>query len=434
MRVALVLVLLALWFGTSHTIDLPDGQERFRALDALVLEGRLTDSRYSIIGPLFAVPLYLVGLLWKSPEFWCARYNFLLLVLLLAALHRIFRARLAPQALSGFLIALAAASMFPNHQTNFFGDMFTAVFVSIGIAAVSTGRAGPGWTLLVLGAANTPAAVVGVAAVAASEALSRRRWRYLLAPFGVLALVGIEAWLRRGSPFSTGYAGAHGFQTLLPTSGRPGFSYPLLLGLLAVLFSFGKGLVWFASGLLIPVASVGDPAVKTFRRLSLLFVAALVPVYAKWWAWYGGWAWGPRFFLFASVPASLALALASATAHPAAGPWRRAALLVAIVLSTWVGSNGAVYGLRGLEFAAADGWRWEFLVWHVPEFTVLWHPLVVPVPVSGLEIAVIAVVSASGALLAAPVATALVKDAAALYGRVRETLPAWMSGRPEDRS
>jgi len=418
MTAALVLVLIALWFGTSHTIELPDGQERFRALDALVVEGRLTDSRYSIIGPLFAVPLYLVGLFWKSPEFWCARYNFLLLVLLVAALHRIFRARLAPQALNGFLLALAAASMFPNHQTNFFGDMFTAVFVAIGIAAVSTGRAGLGWTLLVLGGANTPASVVGVAAVAAVEAVSRRRWRFLLAPFAVLALVAVEAWLRRGSPFTTGYEGYHGFQTLLPTSGRPGFSYPVLLGLLGVLFSFGKGLVWFAPGLLVPVASDGDPAVRTFQRLSLLFVAGLVPVYAKWWAWYGGWAWGPRFFLFASVPASLALA--SATAHPAVRAWRRAGLLVALVLSTWVGANGAVYGLRGLEFAAADGWRWEFLVWHVPEFTVLWHPLVVPVPVSALEIAVIAVVAVSGALLAAPVATAFVKDAAALPGTVRE--------------
>lgn len=417
MTAALVLVLLAFWFGTSHTIELPDGQERFQALDALVLEGRLTDSRYSIIGPLFAVPLYLVGLLWKSPEFWCARYNFLLLALLVAALHRIFRARLAPQTLNGFLLALAAVSMFPNHQTNFFGDMFTVVSVAIGIAAVSTGRAGLGWTLIVLGGANTPASVVGVAAVAAAEAVSHRRVRFLLAPFAVLALLAVEAWLRRGSPFTTGYQGYNAFQTILPTSGRPGFSYPFLLGLLGVLFSFGKGLVWFAPGLLVPVAS-DDPAVRTFQKLSLLFVAGLVPIYAKWWAWYGGWAWGPRFFLFASVPASLALA--SAAAHPAVGAWRRAGLFAALVLSTWVGANGAVYGLRGLEFAAADGWRWEFLVWHVPEFTVLWHPLVVPVPVSVLEIAVIAVVAVSGGLLASPVVVALLKDAAALPGMVRE--------------
>lgn len=417
---ALALVLLALWFGTPHAIELPDGQERFHALDALVLEGRLTDSRYSMIGPLFALPLYLVGLVWKSPEFWCGRYNFLLLVLLVVALYRIFRTRLAPLALNGFLLALAAASMFANHQTNFFGDMFTVVLVALGIALVSTGRAGLGWTLLVLGGANAPASVVGVAAVAAAEAASRRRWRVLLIPAAVLALVALEAWVRRGSPFTTGYTGDYGFQTILPTSGRPGFSYPLLLGLLGILFSFGKGLIWFAPGLLVPVASSEDSGVRTFQRLSLLYVAGLVLVYAKWWAWYGGWAWGPRFFLFASVPASLALALACAAASPSVKAWQRAGLLVALVLSTWVGANGAVYRLRGLEFAAANGWRWEFLVWHIPEFTVLWHPLVVPVPISPRELAVLAVVAVSGALIAAPVAATLLEDAAALPGKLGE--------------
>lgn len=421
MTAALALVLLALYFGTPHTIHLPDGQERFRMLDALVLEGRLTESRYSILGPLFALPLYFIGLLWKSPEFWCARYNFLLVVLLVAALHRILRSKLPPEPLSGFLLALAATSMLPNHQTNFFGDTFTAVFVAIGIAAISTGRSWLGWSLLVLGGANAPASVLGVAAVAAAEGLSRRRWRYLAAPLAVLAVMAAEAWIRRGNPFASGYQeGYQVFQTLLPTSGRPGFSYPLLLGLLGILFSFGKGIFWFAPGLLVPSPSNEDPSVARFRRLSYLFVAGLVPVYAKWWAWYGGWAWGPRFFLFASVPASLAIAAAAARLDDRV--WRRAVLLLAILLSTWVGANGAIYGLRGLEFAAANGWRWEFLVWHVPEFTVLWHPLVTPVPLSTVDLAVLAVIALSGALLAAPVAASLARTAAALPEVLRERI------------
>jgi hypothetical protein len=85
-----------------------------------------------------------------------------------------------------------------------------------------------------------------------------------------------------------------------------------------------------------------------------------------------------------------------------------------------VGVNGAVYGLRGLEFAAANEWRLEFLVWHVPEFTVLWHPLVAPVPLSTIHIAVLAVIVLSGALLAAPVAASLARSAAALPEFLRE--------------
>ena len=39
----------------------------------------------------------------------------------------------------------------------------------------------------------------------------------------------------------------------MPYSGRQGFSYPFFLGLISILFSFGKGLIWFSPGLLLPV-------------------------------------------------------------------------------------------------------------------------------------------------------------------------------------
>jgi hypothetical protein len=60
-----------------------------------------------------------------------------------------------------------------------------------------------------------------------------------------------EAWLRRGSPFVSGYAANHGDRTILPYSGRAGFSYPLLLGIASILFSFGRGLVFFSPGLVL---------------------------------------------------------------------------------------------------------------------------------------------------------------------------------------
>src|SRR5205085_1593251 len=128
-----------------------------------------------------------------------------------------------------------------------------------------------------------------------------------------------ESWLRRGSPFDTGYGGDHGIQTVLPYSGRPGFSYPFLLGVVSILFSFGRGLMFFTPGLLLWLDARTRDALVRHRRTvvpMLLAVAGLVLVYAKWWAWYGGISWGPRFFVFAAIPASLFVA---ARARPPGG-------------------------------------------------------------------------------------------------------------------
>src|SRR5262249_62404931 len=112
---------------------------------------------------------------------------------------------------------------------------------------------------------------------------------------------------RRGSPFTTGYEGDHGIPTLMPYSGRPGFSYPFVLGVLSILFAFGRGLLFFTPGILFWFDERTRQRVPARAAvvLQLLFVAGLVLVYAKWWAWYGGGPWGPRYFVVAAAPASL---------------------------------------------------------------------------------------------------------------------------------
>ena len=206
----------------------------------------------------------------------------------------------------------------------------------------------------------------------------RRRSRLLLPALGVVGIMA-ENWIRRGGPLITGYEGNRGFTTLLPYSGMPGFSFPLVLGVLSILFSFGKGLLFFTPGLVLSGAESAEfAATATLRRLMtllLLFVAAMVVAYAKWWAWYGGWFWGPRFFLLASVAASLALA--DRLARPFESVSKNLLLVCVLMLSTWVAIDGAIFGQNGLDqIALANNSALEWVVWYVPQFSPLWYPVV----------------------------------------------------------
>src|SRR5207248_4240377 len=135
---------------------------------------------------------------------------------------------------------------------------------------------------------NTPAAIVGVAVLAGREAFIQRRLRVIWPVIAVGLLVAAEAWIRRGSPFASGYGGNHGQPGLLPYSGRPGFSYPFVFGVLSILFSFGRGFMFFFPALLFwfdrrTRKRFTHPA-RGILIASLLFTAALVLVYSKWWA------------------------------------------------------------------------------------------------------------------------------------------------------
>jgi hypothetical protein len=141
-------------------------------------------------------------------------------------------------------------------------------------------------------------------------------------------------------------------------------------------------------------------------------VVGLVLVYARWWAWYGGAVWGPRFFLFAVLPA--ALVLARRTARPAEHSTAANALaLVAVVLSCWVGANGITFRGRGSERFWADDFALESFTWYVPECSVLWLPFVERVPLEWYEYPRLAAFAACGGYLAWPVGRVLAARAAA---------------------
>jgi hypothetical protein len=171
------------------------------------------------------------------------------------------------------------------------------------------------------------------------------------------------------------YAHDHGYQTVLPFSGRRGFSYPALFGVLAIVFSLGKGLLFYTPGLFVPVRNglARSTGLLRTRFLWLLLVAGLVAVYCRWWAWYGGNFFGPRFFLVASLPAGAAIAARLGSSRPSLGAV--VVILVVLVLSFWVGYLAALDDRTPLV-CTQNHYALEHLCWYTPEFSALWRPFI----------------------------------------------------------
>jgi hypothetical protein len=375
-------VLLAVGFAVLFVL-LPhalmgDDFSRFNDIEALLHHGHLSDGRYSLVMPLVSSPLLLLGEIVRSPEWWAAHFNVIVVALSAGVIVRLLRDRVDRSLLRKVLLVLLFASLLTNRLRDYNAEVLTAALVAIGATLITTGRrATLGWTAIVIGVVNTPAALGGAALLAGAEAFRTRRWRYLLAPAAAAALIMAEAWIRRGGPLVTGYEHDHGATTLLPYSGKSGFSYPLLFGILSLIFSLGRGLLFFAPGLLLWFAASTRVLLRSYRRLvvsMLLFVGGLVLVYAKWWAWYGGLSWGPRFFVFAAVPASALIAVRIRRAGELVVA--DAVTLLVLTLSAWVGVSGAVADLSTLDFCVRGSSSHEALCWYTPEFSPLWHPLV----------------------------------------------------------
>ncbi len=359
-----------------------DARVRSQMLTTLLTHGHLDSSRYSIYGPIFSAPLWYLGQLTggaSGVEYWLGRYNLILLALAVATLYWLLRDHLDHTILRTFLLLVVVASMFPNHIENYYGEVFTALTVVVGLTLVVCGRRW-GWVGVALGVANAPASLAGLALVTVKHLLQHRRLRILLVGVAAGVLILGESWLRRGSPFASGYANDHGVATFMPFSGRPGFSFPFLFGLLAILLSFGKGLLFYTPGLFLPMRkrllALGGAAGRRLLDLYgywVLFVAGLVLIYAKWWAWYGGWFWGPRFFLIASIPASFALAVWLRSREQALVA--NLVTLVVLLLSIWVGLDGAIFGQNDLNpVCYANNFQHESLCWYTLDFSALFHP------------------------------------------------------------
>jgi len=408
-----VVVLIGAWMIAAAPVGIGnDGIVRFDSLATLLRDGKLDHSKYSLYGPLAAAPLWYLGEALGYPEETVWTFNRIVFLTATIGLWLVLRPVLPRGERVRFLVLLFFGSLFPWHMMGFFGEVFHAACVGLGLALLAVRRGGwaiLGGVLCVCGTANVPGSVLGLAFAACVLCWHRRRLRYLLLPALAATLIAVENQLRHGNPLEGGYAGEAGHRTVLPFSGLPGFSYPLFFGLLSVLFSFGKGLVFFTPGLFARYPQDSDEhgaAVRLLYHLWVAVVVGLVLVYARWWSWYGGAVWGPRFFLFASLPASLVLArwTARAAEH---STWANVFVLLAVVLACWVGANGIVFQGYGSELFWRNDFELEYLTWYVPEYSVLWMPFVFPKPLGWQEYARLAAFTLGCAYLAWPVACVL---------------------------
>jgi hypothetical protein len=369
----IVIGVLLLAFGQEQQLG-GDGLFRWEAVRLLFEHGRFSDTIYSLIGPVFSLPLWAIGTAVGAVDPVLRYFNVVLFALSLVALYFLMRRLVEAEIVRRFLLLMVAGSMIAPHVRNFYGEVFTMVAVGVGLVAVVAGLKKTGWAAVVLGAANTPASLVGLGLVSAGESVRFKRLRYLLPVIAGAVIVLAEIGLRRG--FDAEYTNNVKIaKTVMPYSGLDGFSYPFFFGLLAILFSFGKGLVFYLPGMLLPVWRSLTERLQRLYLLWILFLAGLVLAYASWWSWYGGDYWGPRFFVFGILPASLALAVALAFPR---GLLFNFATLAVLALSVWIGADSLVLGGYFPPECFIGYYQYAYVCHFTPEFSQLWYPFVRP--------------------------------------------------------
>ncbi len=164
--------------------------------------------------------------------------------------------------------------------------------------------------------------------------------KYLLICIPGLVVFGALNAVRFGSPLLTGYH----------TAFDGGFSVPLLKGLSRNLLSPYRSLFLYAPATL-TVFLGGYTFARRYGKQFWLLAAIAVyvfVVYSKWWAWHGGWCWGPRFL----VPVIPLLLLPGLVSVPLKGKWLS-------VVTIALGLGGFMVQLGGLLInytSAYDYW------------------------------------------------------------------------------
>src|SRR5215813_11758598 len=177
--IEIIFIIFGFWrmLKTFPLLYFYDGNMRFSAIQEL-FQGKISTVSYSLVGPLFSLPLWLIQnwhlASWLNPQ----KYNVFLLMAFMLAVYVAFRKRINPSLLRKFFLILIIASMFSNQVQFYGGETFTATFVAFGALAITFSPVWLGWIAIVLGVVNTPAALVGLLCLSLKKIWDDKRLRY----------------------------------------------------------------------------------------------------------------------------------------------------------------------------------------------------------------------------------------------------------------
>lgn len=356
---------------------------RYRTFLGMFSGEAIEFSKYSSVQPFLAKMIDVLSRVLYSglPEYAIPRYFELSLVVIASIAFLIIDRDWRRPALVGALLPL---SMLSHYFGQFYAEITSSTLMALGFLLFyrSRGLAGLiiGALVGALGIANTYVllgplcAVIGVAAW--------RQWRghdddarllhFLLATLVLAVTVVMIDLLVKGQIFNNPYAGPseNGYRTILPYSGRPGFSYPVLLGLISSIFSFGKSIFLFNPFLIF--LFVRDYKYKAYV---LTFLTSALLLYSAWWSWYGGLSFGTRFYIFAIIPS--VIVFVDGLLQPTLDGRRRYMEPIVLLWAIWLAICGKYFGQDGIApICTANEYALEAFCWYVPEFSPLINPLV----------------------------------------------------------
>lgn len=263
--------------------------------------GDRTSSRYSPLVSLWSVPFFAAYRLaagWLGPDEGWAIYSCQLgsvtaTALAIAILCR-WASELSSRPRTGVAVALLAAvgSLLLPYSGNLFGQVAALPWMVWLGRSVDRGYAKSAAVALALLGLTRAEFVVLVVPIAISILWDRPT-------FDARLLIGVTMGGAVAALGQVVISSSRGDSLLVGSYLGEAFITPIGVGLMGLLFSFGKGLLWFS-----PAAFVGLIALVPFARcrpwpgrMILLMVATQVVMTACWWTWHGGWSWGPRLLL-----------------------------------------------------------------------------------------------------------------------------------------
>lgn len=280
-------------------------------------------------------------------------------------------------------LLLGGATLLAHYAATFLSEPLSALCLVAMVYGLvrAAGARGPGWLLLSGFAGGLAVAVKvanGVALLAPGVWVlwlawqRRREWRRALlavvawgAPIAAwLALVAVYNWWRFGAVDETGYGGE-----------ARQYTTPLLTGLEGLVLSPGKGVLWYCPPLLLALAG-GWWFARRRPALALVILGiavATLGLYARYYQWYGGGAWGTRFL----VPLLPLLILPAGEVIERAWRGNRIAL-AGVALAAVLGVYVTVLGIavpfdRYIAEVSASPAAFEDALWEIGDSPIVVH-------------------------------------------------------------